>query len=193
MEGGLYRLHPGQSAGPRSRQGRDIIRSDPAQGIDRQIDILNPSSEFGDAQRGLYRRSAAGRKHRRQNQGVETFGYGPAPMPGGGQQPIGMSPANRSRLSRLALGQMQPVRFQDLRQISVSPDQQFHPGAPRRLPQPTARLDGVGRSEGAIDHPRSGRQTGHGLPRAGRAVRVGEEQQRRQPGDARADSGGGAV
>lgn len=88
---------------------------------------------------------------------------------------------------------MQTVRRHGLGQIGIQPDQKPDPGLGRRLAKLPSGLDRIRRPEGAIDYGRTGGQPGRRLPWPGRAVGIGEEQQGRQGGGARADSGGGAV
>jgi hypothetical protein len=101
-------------------------------------------------------------------------------MGGGGYDPARLGLLQAPRARRQALGQVDAVGGDRLRQPRIGAHQQEEVPPPRDGRQPPAAGLGVRRAERAVDDAAALRQPSGDRLRLGRALRIGEEQQRRQ-------------
>ena len=98
----------------------------------------------------------------------------------GGDDPPRADGLERARPAGVALGQVHAVRSRRTSQSGVGADQQDKATAPGERLQTQGGGEGVGRSEGAVNHCGAARQDGRRGDGVWRPLRVGEEQQGRQ-------------
>ena len=92
-----------------------------------------------------------------------------------------MTLTQAGRIGEAALRKVHPVGFGGCRQCRISADEQQAATGTGRFAQPPRRLRRIGGSEGPEHDDGPGWQAGDDRRRVGRALRVGEEEQRRLP------------